>query len=141
MKGIVAKATVDMQAPADKVWGALVDPEKIKQYMFGTKVVSDWKEGSPITWAGEWKGKPYEDKGKILKIRQGKVLEYSHYSPLSGAPDVPESYHTVSIELAEASSGTKVTLSQDNNPNEEARKHSEQNWMQMLNGLKKTVER
>src|ERR1700722_7197141 len=111
MKGIVAKATIDVQAPGDKVWAALVDPEKIKQYMFGTKVVSDWKEGSPITWAGEGKGKPYEDKGKILRLEGGKLPEPSHYSPLSGAPDVPESYHTVSIELAGAGSGTRVILS------------------------------
>jgi len=141
MKGIIAMTSIDVQAPADKVWAALVDPEKIKQYMFGTKVTSDWKEGSPITWAGEWKGKPYEDKGKILKIQQGKLLEYSHYSPMTGAPDVPESYHTVSIELAEASGRTKLTLAQDNNSNDEARKQSEQNWKQMLEGLKKVVEK
>ncbi len=141
MKGIVAKSAINVQAPADKVWAALVDPEKIKKYMFGTKVTSDWKEGSPITWAGEWKGKPYEDKGKILKIQRGKLLEYSHYSPLGGTPDLPENYHTVSIELAEGKGATKVTLSQDNNPNDEARKHSEQNWKQMLEGLKKMVEK
>jgi uncharacterized protein YndB with AHSA1/START domain len=141
MKGIVAKAAIDVQAPADQVWAALVDPEKIKQYMFGTKVVSDWKEGSPITWAGEWKGKPYEDKGKILKIQPGKWLEYSHYSPLTGAPDVPESYHTVTVELTETSGRTQVTLAQDNNPNDAARQQSEQNWKQMLEGLKKTVEK
>ncbi len=141
MKGIVAKASVDVQAPPDAVWAALTDPEKIKQYMFGTKVVSDWKEGSPITWKGEWKGKPYEDKGKILALRPKQLFEYSHYSPLTGAPDVPESYHTVSIELAEAGSGTRVILSQDNNPTDEARQHSEQNWKMMLEGLKKMVEK
>jgi len=141
MKGIVAKVAIDVQAPTSKVWDALVKPELIAKYMFGAKVVSDWKEGSPITWAGEWKGKPYEDKGKILKIQQGKLLEYSHYSPMTGAPDVPESYHTVSIELAEASGRTKLTLAQDNNSNDEARKQSEQNWKQMLEGLKKVVEK
>jgi len=139
-KGIVAKASVDVEAPAQKVWGALVDPEKIRQYMFGTNVVSDWKEGSPIVWKGEWKGKPYEDKGRLLKIQEGKRLEYSHYSPLTGAPDVPESYHTVSIELSEEKGRTRLTLSQDNNPNDEAREHNEKNWKMVLEGLKKTVE-
>jgi hypothetical protein len=66
--------------------------------MFGT----DWKEGSPIVWQGEWQGKAYQDKGTILKIDQERVLQYSHFSPLSGQPDVPESYHTVTIELSGA---------------------------------------
>jgi hypothetical protein len=34
-----------------------------------------------------------------------------------------------------------VTLTQDNNPTEEARRHSEENWSMMLDGLKKLVER
>jgi hypothetical protein len=31
----------------------MTNPEIIKQYMFGTNVISDWKEGSPIVWKGE----------------------------------------------------------------------------------------
>jgi hypothetical protein len=68
------------------------------------------------------------------------VLQYSHYSPLSGLPDSPESYHTVTIRLTEEGAGTHVSLSQDNNPSEEARRHSEKNWRQMLAGLKSYVE-
>jgi hypothetical protein len=30
--------------------------------MFGTTVNSEWREGAPITWKGDWKGKAYEDK-------------------------------------------------------------------------------
>jgi uncharacterized protein YndB with AHSA1/START domain len=45
------------------VWNALVNPETIKQYMFGTKVASDWWEGGPIVWKGEWQGKANEDRG------------------------------------------------------------------------------
>jgi uncharacterized protein YndB with AHSA1/START domain len=139
-RGIISTASTTVQAPAGKVWSALVEPASIKKYMFGTQVVSDWKEGGPIVWKGEWKGKPYEDKGKILKFQPNKLLEYTHYSPLEGAPDVPDSYHTVRIELSESGAQTNVSLAQDNNQNDEARKHSEQNWKQMLEGLKKTVE-
>jgi len=117
-----------------------VTPEKIKEYMFGATVKSDWKPGSPISWKGEWKGAPYEDKGKILQIEPHHRLSYSHFSPLTGQPDKPENYHTVTIELSPDPSGTLVTLSQDNNTTEEARSHSEQNWKMMLDGLKKVVE-
>jgi hypothetical protein len=56
-----AKAGITIQAPISKVWDALVNPEVIKRYMFGTTVTSHWVTGSPITWKGEWKGKAYED--------------------------------------------------------------------------------
>ena len=45
---LVAKASVTVNAPKARVWDALVNPETIKEYMFGTTVVSDWREGSPI---------------------------------------------------------------------------------------------
>src|SRR5260370_24675539 len=80
---LVAKAQVEVHAPTLKVWDALVNPKTIRQYMFGTNVVSDWKKGAPITWKGEWQGQPYEDKGVILKLEPERVLQYSHFRPLS----------------------------------------------------------
>ena len=100
-ENLEAKANVTIHAPIAKVWDALVNPEVIKRYMFGATVVTDWKEGSPIAWKGEWKGKPYEDKGRIVVLRPEERLQYRHFSPLTGAPDKPENYHTVTIELAE----------------------------------------
>lgn len=136
----VAKASTTINAPAARVWEALVDPAKIKQYMFGTNVASDWKQGSPITFKGEWQGRPYEDKGIVQRIDPPRVLQYSHFSPLAGLPDEPGNYHTITIELSENGSRTNVTLAQDNNPTEEEREHSEENWRMMLEGLKKLVE-
>ena len=68
----IARAATTIKTSADKVWNALTDPEMIKKYMFGATVISDWKEGSKITWKGEWEGKPYEDKGKILRFEPKK---------------------------------------------------------------------
>jgi uncharacterized protein YndB with AHSA1/START domain len=64
----VAKQEIIINAPTSKVWDALVNPEMIKQYMFGTNAISDWKKGSPIVFKGEWQGKTYEDKGVILRL-------------------------------------------------------------------------
>lgn len=139
-KDIVANASITVNAPRAKVWDALVNPEIIKQYMFGTEVISDWKKGSPIVWKGEWKGKPYEDKGEILEIEAGEVLQYTHFSPMEGQPDVPANYHTISISLIEEDNGTLVSLSQDNNVSEKASDESQKMWETMLDGLKKAVE-
>lgn len=139
-KHLIAKASVTIDAAPAKVWDALVNPEAIKQYMFGTNVVTDWREGSPIVWEGEWQGRPYEDKGVVLRFNPGRTIQYSHFSPLSGLPDNPGSYHTVTIELSGEKNQTRVSLAQDNNATEQARDHSEKNWETMLSGLKKFVE-
>jgi uncharacterized protein YndB with AHSA1/START domain len=136
----VARASVKVDAPVGTVWKALVEPETIRKYMMGANVVTDWKEGSGIVWEGEWEGKPYKDKGTILENDPERRLQYSHFSPLTGAPDVPENYHTVTIELSDEGAQTTVTLTQDNNETDEARAHSEENWKGMLKGLKEVVE-
>jgi uncharacterized protein YndB with AHSA1/START domain len=139
-KTLIAQTQTTINAPVAQVWDALVNPVMIKQYLFGTNVVSDWKEGSPIVWKGEWEGKPYEDKGVILQLKPERVLQYSHFSPLSGQADVPENYHTVTIELSPSEKGTLLHLSQDNNASEEEREHSEKMWETMLTGLKKVLQ-
>ena len=136
----IAKASRTIDAPRAKVWDALTNPALIKQYMFGTNVTSDFKEGSPITWKGEWEGKAYEDKGTIKKVDRERVLQFTHFSPLAGLPDKPENYHNVTMELSGDGSQTNVALSQDNNPTDEERQHSEKNWGMMLDGLKKLRE-
>lgn len=141
IRGLVAKASVKIKASNDKVWDALVNPEMIRQYMFGTEVVSDWKEGSPIIWKGIWNGKSYEDKGIILKYEMKKNLEFSHFSPLTGIPDIPENYHKVTYRLSDEGDYTLVSLFQNNNATEKDREHSQKNWETVLTGLKKVLEK
>ena len=137
---LIAKAETKINTPVDLVWDALVNPDTIKKYMFGTTVSSDWKKGSSISWKGEWQGKAYEDKGQILDIVPGKKLSYSHFSPLSGLKDAPENYHTVTIDLGGKDNQTLISLTQDKNESEEAREHSQKNWTMMLESLKKLLE-
>ena len=136
----VAKAETTIDVTSDKVWEALTNPGLIKKYMFGTTVTSDWKEGSKIVWKGEWEGRYYEDKGKILRLEFKRRLQYSHFSPNSGLDDRPENYHIVTIDLTEKDEQTSVTLIQDNNADEKTKEHSEKNWKMMLGSLKKLLE-
>ncbi len=139
-KSLIAKSSITINVPVARVWDALVNPSIIKEYMFGTEVVSDWKENSSIVWKGVWNGKPYEDKGVILKMMPEQTLQYTHFSPLSGVPELPENYHTMTYELSAEGEHTQVLLSQDNNSTEESLKHSQKMWDSMLAGLKKLLE-
>jgi uncharacterized protein YndB with AHSA1/START domain len=136
----VATAETTIEAPASVVWAALTDPELIKQYMFGSEVQTDWKQGSPIVWKGEYEGATYQDKGEILEIEPGKRLKVTHFSPMSGQADVPENYHTVSYDLTESGDTTNVRLSQDGNASDDEAERSRANWEAMLTSLKSVVE-
>ena len=140
-ENLIATAQVNIETPVSKVWEALVNPEIIKQYMFGATVTSNWTEGSTITWKGEWEGKPYEDKGKIIKFVPESQLHYTHYSPLTGQADIPENYHTITIDLSEIENKTAVFLTQDHNSTVDDRLHSEKNWSMMLTSLKELLEK
>jgi uncharacterized protein YndB with AHSA1/START domain len=137
----VANASIDIHADPGKVWDALTNPDLIKQYFFGSEVTSDWKEGSPITYKGEYEGRSYEDKGSVVKVEPRKQLVVTHWSPMSGTKDSPENYHTVTYSLTPRDGGTHVDIAQDNNASEEERKHSADNWAMVLQGMKKLLER
>ncbi len=141
MTDFIATAETDIAAPVERVWRALTDPAEIREYMFGAEVVTDWAVGGPIVWRGEYKGRAYEDKGQVVAYEPSRLLQVTHFSPLTGQPDVPENYHTVTYRLEQSDDGTHVALVQDNNPTAEAAEHSERNWAMMLGGLKEHVER
>ena len=139
--GYEAITSVTIDARAEEVWDALTNPNKVKQYLHGTEMSTDWKVGSPIYWRGEWKGQSYEDKGTVLAFKPREMLRYTHWSPMGGSEDRPENYHTVTYELSGTDGKTHLTLTQDNNPSqEEADKMAANNWAPVLQGLKKTVE-
>jgi len=110
---MIVKSVVTINAPAAKVWDALVNPGQTKKYMFGCETVSDWKVGSPLLWQMEYEGKPFIPvKGNIVKIEPGKLLVYTVIDPNSGMADIPENYLNVEYALTEANGQTTLTVTQ-----------------------------
>lgn len=138
---ITGNTSISIHATATEVWSALTTPEIIKQYFFGTNTISEWKEGRPIVFKGEWEGKTYEDKGTILIIEPNKLLRYNYWSSMSGIEDKPENYQEITYELFEEEGDTMLQVTQKNIPDEKMKEHSLQNWRTVLNNLKTVVEK
>ncbi len=132
---------ITINAPKSKVWMALIDPEQVKKYFFGTVLKSDWKVGSAITFSGEWEGKPYLDKGIILQIEKEKLLKYNYWSSFSGIEDKPENYAVIIYSLEQKAGQTTIYISQDSIKTKEALDHSEQNWQLIMKSLKELLEK
>jgi uncharacterized protein YndB with AHSA1/START domain len=73
--GHVARAEIEVDASAARVWAALTDPEQIANYMWGARVETDWRPGSSISWSGEYQGRAYQDKGEIVEIEPERLLK------------------------------------------------------------------
>jgi uncharacterized protein YndB with AHSA1/START domain len=140
-ESLVAKCSVAIHADAAKVWDALTNPEMIRQYLYGTQAFSDWKEGSSITYEGVWQGRSYKDKGVVKKIEPRRLLVTTYWSALSGLPDLPENYSTVTYALSERDGETVLTVTTDNIDTQESVGHTEENWKSVLESLKKLLER
>lgn len=137
---LTAQVSIDFNAPKPRVWKALTDPTEVKQYFFGTRLITDWNVGSPIRFGGEWEGKAYEDKGTVLKFESESMLQYDYWSSMSGKEDKPENYQTITYRVTEKDGITNVQIIQDG-VTEEGREHTEQNWKMVFEGMRSLVEK
>ena len=131
-----------VNADAQQVWEALT-ASKSAMFM-GAEVDTDWKQGSPIAFTGEFKGKAYRDHGEIRSVDEGRELAFTHFSPLSGKPDAEENYNLVDIRLSPDGERTKVRVSQNplggERPDEQTVDEYRRNWDVMLDGLRRAAE-
>lgn len=131
-----------IEAEAGPVWDALT-ARKSAMFM-GADVETDWGPGSPISFTGEFNGKPFKDHGEVRDIEDRRRLAFTHYSPTSGKPDVRESYNFIDVRLEPLGERTRVKLSQTpmggELPDKKTIEAFRRNWEVMLDGLKTAAE-
>lgn len=135
------RSSTRIDAPIATVWKAITTPEQIKEWFFGVDTESDWQVGSQLVHTGEYQGKPYVDKGEILELESPKRLVHTHWSDVSGKPDMPENYQIVAWDLVERDGGTELTITEENLPSDQAAQTSEAAWAAALKSLKELLER
>jgi uncharacterized protein YndB with AHSA1/START domain len=135
-ENLTVTKTIEINSSPSSVWEALTNPDKIKLYLFGTEVISDWKTGSHIVFQGEYQGQQYKDGGTILAIEPEKLLQYTYWSGFSGLENKEENYSTVTYTLDTKGNQTTLTLIQKGFANKQAREHTDQNWTMVLEKIK-----
>jgi uncharacterized protein YndB with AHSA1/START domain len=111
---LIVSNNIVINAPAKKVWEALVNPEQTKKYMFGCEAISDWKPGSPLLWKGTYAGKEMVFvKGNVLVFEPDHFLKFTVIDPNSDMEDIPANYLNVSYTLDEQGGKTVLAVQQD----------------------------
>lgn len=133
--------TKTIHSSLEKVWEILTSPKYIKEYLYGTDAISEWKEGSSLIFKGVWEGTSYEEKGTILKFQSPHTFKYSYFTAFFGLPDQPENYSIIENQLEEKNGIVTIRLTQTGFTAEDKLKHSEESWNQCLEIIKEIAER
>jgi uncharacterized protein YndB with AHSA1/START domain len=102
-------------APAERVWDMVTKPELVKQWQYGSDLLTDWHIGSGIRFRSEWEGNIYEQWGTVLEFTPNQSLKYSLFAPRPGLEDTPENYFTMNYILSVEGEGTLLTIEQNDN--------------------------
>lgn len=145
-KQLITKKSIDISAPASKVWSVITTNETVSVCMLGMRPLTDWKEGSSINWVGRHEGEEHNmAKGSIQELLLNKKLQYSFFYGGYGHADVPEHYQTVVLEL-ESLNGrqTRLTAQQGDysvfEDGETYMKHADYFWSQAVLKIKELSE-
>jgi len=111
----VHTTSVTIDAPAQKVFAALTQPELVKLWQFGRTVQSDWQIGHSIKFIAENEGNVLEQWGTILDIRTNELIKYDLFTPAPGVEDRKEHYNVTSYILTSENGQTKIELIQEDN--------------------------
>jgi uncharacterized protein YndB with AHSA1/START domain len=134
-------STVKIIAPRKKVWLALTVPDLVKQWQYGSDLLTTWEVGTPIIFRNEWNGEVFEQKGKVLEFSPESRLKYSLFFPRPDLQDVPENYFFMTYELAESDDVTSLLVRQeDPRPSADNESTGGDESPDVLSSLKELVE-
>jgi uncharacterized protein YndB with AHSA1/START domain len=108
-----SESAVKILAPAKKVWRALTKPGLVKQWQYGSDLLTTWEVGTSIVFRNEWNGQVFEQKGTVLEFSPESRLKYSLFFPRPGVQDIPENYFFMTYELAESDGSTSLLVRQE----------------------------
>jgi len=118
------------------VWNALTDPEMTQQYWGGTRIESDWKVGSKVSYLIDGK---VTDENTALVVEPPRRLSYTFHPVFGEYAKEAASRVTFAIEQ----NGDVVTLDmlhEDFPPNSIVFPACSKAWPSILGGLKKLLE-
>ena len=104
---------VKIIAPRRKVWLALTVPDLVKQWQYGSDLLTTWEPGTPIVFRNEWNGQIFEQKGTVLEFSPESRLKYSLFFPRPDLQDIPEHHFFMTYELAERDGITSLLVRQE----------------------------
>lgn len=133
-------STIFFNAPIEKVWNALTQPALVKQWQYGSDLITDWIIGNEIRFRNEWEGQVFEQWGTVLEVIPNQKIKYSLFFPRPELEDKPENYFIMSYILTEENQKVKLEILQEDNRPGAIQEEPQGEENPILQGLKALIE-
>jgi len=133
-------STIVLNAPIEKVWNALTQPALVKQWQYGSDLITDWIVGNEIRFRNEWEGQVFEQWGTVLEVIPNQKIKYSLFFPRPELEDKPENYFIMSYILSEENQKVKLEILQEDNRPGAIQEEPQGEENPILQGLKALIE-
>lgn len=106
---------ITIAATPAQVWPWLVEPDRVKQWQYGSQLITDWTPGSSIRFRNEWEGHVFEQWGTVLEVLPQSIIRYTLFFPRPGLEETPENTFTMAYRLIPdaTGAGTRFQVEQD----------------------------
>jgi uncharacterized protein YndB with AHSA1/START domain len=134
---------IDIAAPPDRVFQALIDPQQVLQWWGQTGIYRCTEFAADVRPGGQWRsagigpdGGPFEARGEYIEVEPPRLLIYSWVASWTGALKT-----TIRCELTRSGKGTQLRLSHGGLASHPELAQSYRGWPRMLGWLKAFLER
>ncbi len=134
-------SVINIKASLQNVWNTLTKPELVKQWQYGSDLITDWKAGGAIRFRTEWEGKVFEQWGTVLEIIPNQLIKYSLFAPRPGLDDKPENYFTMKYVLTDANTYIRLEIIQEDNRPGAVQEEPQEHENPVLQSLKNIAEK
>ena len=148
MEKLLVEKTIEINAPASKVWNALTEREYTDQWALeftgGAEfhIESDWNPGSPVLWTGQDGSVIVQ--GNVTALESQKLLRFTAFDVREEKPPVTDE-DGITYELTEQNGKTLLRISQGDfsamAEGEKYRNFSAEIWDRVLPKVKELAEK
>lgn len=133
-------STIIIDAPLERVWKTLTDPQLVKQWQYGSELVTSWNVGGEIRFRTEWEGKVFEQWGRILEVKPNALLRYTLFAPRPDLEDKPDNYFIMNYILTPSDGKVSLEILQEDNRPGAKQEEPQGEENPVLQGLKSVAE-
>lgn len=103
--------SIRIAAEPRQIWAAVISPDAGASWR-NADFKTDWRVGDAIEIEAFIGTKRYRDKGQVVQVQPHSMLQYTYWSSVSGLPEIPQSYSTITMMLDPCGVDTDLTVEQ-----------------------------
>jgi uncharacterized protein YndB with AHSA1/START domain len=140
MNNLTIQKSIQINASANSVFGAVTEPKQILQYYPITHISADLSVGGQFILQGQVDGHPFTDYGVIEAYEPDILFRYNYWSDNHGTENITSNRMVIEYRIEEDSDKCVAHLTHRNLLTDERKTMMDGVWEFLLSQLKQYVE-